>query len=124
MKIVIAILPFLMLATSWPAVSAAADEPPTLSHNPFSRPSSAVIRPKRNVVEQSDSSTPALPLQATMIGSVIRLANVDGRILKAGDEYEGYRLVAIHERHAVFERDGQRTTVYVRPQRTEDADER
>lgn len=58
-----------------------------------------------------------------MVGRVNRLANVDGRILKPGDEYRGYQLVAIHERYAVFERGGETTTVYVKPDREEEADE-
>ena len=124
MKTANAVFTFLILAMSWPASSVAANAPPTLSHNPFSRPSSAVIRPQRSAVEQSDAAVPTLPLQATMIGSVNRLANVGGRILKAGDDYEGYQLIAIHERHAVFERDGRKMTVYVKPQPADDADDR
>ena len=50
-----------------------------------------------------------------MIGSVNKLANVDGRILKRGDEVEGYLLVAIHEQYAVFRRNGEDIEVYVKP---------
>lgn len=105
----------LVLIATWPSLLIAADAPPTLSHNPFSRPSSEVVRVERDVIESDDGSALTLPLQATMVGRASRLANVGGRILKLGDEYQGYRLVAIHERDAVFEKDGRTMTVYVKP---------
>jgi hypothetical protein len=123
MKIVVNTLSFLMVATTWPSLLVAADAPPTLTHNPFSRPSSEVVRIERGVIESDDGSAPELPLHATMVGRVSRLANVAGRILKPGDEYRGYQLVAIHERYAVFERGGQTTTVYVKPEQEEEDDE-
>lgn len=119
MKIVTATLTLLLLA-ALPAKFLAADEPTALSHNPFSRPPSAVTRPARSVVETGDGSAPTIPLQATMVGRVKSLANVGGQILKHGDDYEGYRLLAIHERHVVFEKDGREMTIYVKPERTED----
>lgn len=109
---------FLVLATLLP-VSAfradAADSPPALSHNPFSRPPSEVTQ-----IIRSDRTGDRLPdqkpdLQATMIGSTNKLANVGGRILKRGDEVQGYVLVAIHEQYAVFRKNGENVTVYVKP---------
>lgn len=110
----------------WPALLVAADEPPRLSHNPFSRPSSEVIRVENVVVESEDGSGPNIPLHATMVGSVNRLANVGGRVLKPGDEYQGYQLVDIREQYAVFEREGRPITVYVKPllAENEEQDER
>jgi len=93
----------------------AADEPPALSRNPFSRPSSEVVRASTVVPNSDDGAGPIIPLQATMIGRMYRLANIDGRILKRGDKYQGYSLVAIHEQYAVFEAGGEFTTVYVKP---------
>ena len=114
---------FLVTMATWPSMLVAADAPPELSYNPFSRPSSEVVRAERGVIENDDGSAPALPLQATMVGRVSRLANVAGRILKPGDKYRGYQLVAIHERYAVFERGGETTTVYVKPDQEEEDDE-
>jgi hypothetical protein len=114
------ILALTMLAAAWPSLLLAADSPPELSHNPFSRPSSKILREEVVAVENDDGSTDPLPLQATMIGRVNRLANVGGRILKRGDEYRGYRLVRIHEQYVEFERNGQITSVYVRPLSAED----
>jgi len=109
-----------ILATAWPSLPLAADTPPDLSHNPFSRPSSEVVREETIALEIDGDSTVSLPLQATMIGQANRLANVGGRILKPGDEYRGYRLTKIDERYVVFERNGQTTTVYVKPLLAED----
>lgn len=111
---------FAILATAWPALLVAADAPPDLSHNPFSRPSSEVVREEMITVENDDGSPVSLPLQATMIGRVNRLANVGGRILKTGDEYRGYRLTKIQEQYVEFARNGQITTVYVKPLLAED----
>lgn len=107
----------------WPVLLVAADEPPRLSHNPFSRPSSEVVRVDNVVVENDDGSGSNIPLHATMVGSVNRLANVGGRVLKPGDEYLGYRLVDIHEQYAVFEREGRHITVYVKPLLADNAEQ-
>jgi hypothetical protein len=96
MRIVTATLICLMLGTPWPATAAAADGPPRLSHNPFSRPPSEVSLEDQN------------------------FPNVAGRILKPGDEIQGYLLVAVQEEYAVFKRDSKTITVYVKPHLEED----
>jgi hypothetical protein len=98
----------------------AAGGPPELRHNPFSRPPSEVTRNERSAIERDDGDGITLDLQATMISNVSKLANVAGRILKPGDEIEGYLLVAIYEEYAVFRRDSQTITVYVKPHLAED----
>lgn len=110
------ILTIAMMALAWPLLAAAQDGPPALRNNPFSRPpSNAFIDDRVSVMSEEAASDP-LTLQATMIGTRSRLANVGGRIIKPGDEIEGHRLVAVHERYAVFRRNGKDTTVYVKPQ--------
>ncbi len=104
-----------MLSASWPLTVAAADAPPMLAHNPFSRPSSDVIPENRTLIESDDRTGPTLALHATMVGAASRLANVAGRILKPGDEVDGYRLVAVYEEYAVFKKDERSITVYVKP---------
>ena len=120
MRTATAAIVFWMLGAAAPPLLAANGEPPALAHNPFSRPPSEVIREERSAVENNDGSGPTLALQATMVGESSRLANVDGRVLKPGDEIQGYLLVAIHEQYAVFERDGNPTIVYVKPLLAED----
>lgn len=115
----VALLISILLTTVCP-LQAATDEPPALSHNPFSRPPSVVPRDVRSIVESDDGTGPTLALQATMVGSNSRFANVAGRILKPGDEIEGYRLIAVHEEYAIFKRDGKSLTVYVKPHLADD----
>lgn len=113
------ILTFALLASAWPLISSAQDGPPTLRNNPFSRPPSDVIVDDRVSVRTEETVSSSLELQATMVGTVNRLANVGGRVLKPGDEIQGHVLVAVHERYAVFRRNGKNTTVYVKPQLAE-----
>ncbi|MGI9248493.1 MAG: hypothetical protein ACR2QI_05730 [Woeseiaceae bacterium] len=120
MKIVTAILVSLVLLSAWSHSLGTAGGPPRLSHNPFSRPSSEVTRDIPSPIERDDGDGVTLDLQATMVGNMSKLANVAGRILKPGDEIEGYLLVAIYEEYAVFRRDSNTITVYVKPHLAED----
>jgi len=113
----VAAITLAVIALSPAAVVLADDSerPPALQHNPFSRPPSEVLRPLPTESGR-DRGTGVLPdLRATMIGSKNRLANVGGRILKRGDEVDGYLLVAIHEQFVVFRRNGEDITMYVKP---------
>jgi hypothetical protein len=120
MRVSTAILVCSVLATAWFPLFAAADDPPMLVHNPFSRPPSEVTRVRDSVIERDDGDGTTLDLQATMIGGMSRLANVAGRILKPGDEIEGYELIAVYERYAVFRRNNEMMTVHVKPNLAED----
>jgi hypothetical protein len=122
MRITLVALSCALLATTWLPAASANDEPPALAHNPFSRPSAEANNIDRGVVDIAARSGSTLTLTATMIGPVVQLANVAGRILKPGDEVHGYLLVSIHEGHAVFKKDGKLTTLYVKPQPVEDDD--
>ncbi len=106
---------FLMLTACWQPVAFAADGPPALAHNPFSRPASNIPDDEVSVIENTDGSGPSLALRATMVSTSVRFANVAGRILKLGEEIDGYRLTAVREDSAVFERGGKLITVYVKP---------
>jgi len=106
---------FLCASLILPPTVATADDAPPLVHNPFSRPSSEVtIIASRLSDSREDLATP-IRLVATLVGSKEKLANVDGRVIRQGEEVDGFRLVEIHEDHAVFLRAGNRTTVYVKP---------
>lgn len=110
--IILAVIALLVADALW---ADSLEIPPALTHNPFSRPPSEVLR--RSPAESGrDVGATLIPdLQATMIGSATRLANVGGRILKRGDEVDGYLLVAIHEQYVVFRRNGEDIDVYVKP---------
>lgn len=101
------------------ATCALADEPPMLRHNPFARPPSAMTMPETTSGRPQDP-TQAPVLLATMVAGRDRLANVDGSTLRVGDEIYGYRIVRILEDRAIFERQGVRTTVLVKPQLEQD----
>lgn len=111
----------LTLAVSLLLYGSCAAEPLGLRHNPFARPPSVVAVPDRDVRRQAGLAEAPVVL-ATLVGTRDRLANVDGRTLRPGDEIYGYTLVKVFENRAVFERQGNRTIVYVRPQ-PEESDE-
>ena len=97
--------------------AASASEPPPLEHNPFSRPPTEI----RVRDSQSDVQRPSdeLILTATMVSSAERLAHIDGRVIREGQEIYGFKLLRIHEDRAIFERNGNTETVFVRPNRDE-----
>ena len=99
---------------------AAQEEPPVLRNNPFSRPPSDVVIDDRVSIPSEEGEVFAIELQATMIGSVNKLANVGGQILQTGDVVQGYRIAEIQEQYVVFERDGNALTVYVKPLEVDD----
>ena len=96
-----------------------ANEPPTLRGNPFARPPSVVTAPRLSE-PGVDGDPSGLDLRATMVGSRDRLANVAGKTLRPGDDYQGYTLVQVLEDRAVFARAGKRLTVFVKPELEED----
>lgn len=94
--------------------TADATEQPELAHNPFVRPPSQVVAPIRSLM-RTDGSTQEIDLQATLVASKDKLANVAGKILRPGDEVQGYTLVRVYEDRAIFAREGNRLTIYVKP---------
>lgn len=105
------------------ACGAAADEAaPELRHNPFSRPPSERTISARDIGLGSSVVPSAIALQATMVAGSNKLANVGGRILRPGDEIQGYSLQQVFEDRAVFSREGKQLTVYVKPERAAEDD--
>lgn len=99
-------------------MAARAENPAPLHHNPFSRPSSETIPDARPQVT-ANGPVGRPNLRATMVGAQDRLANVAGRTLRPGDHVDGYVLLQVFEDRAVFLHNGERLTVYVKPERTE-----
>jgi hypothetical protein len=102
-----------------PAVPVAGAE---LAHNPFSRPPSNIVATESDTPGRERQPVRPLELRATMIAGRSGLANVDGRILRPGEEIDGYRLERVYEDRAVFSRAGKPITVYVKPQLVNDND--
>lgn len=94
--------------------SASADEPPAIRHNPFARPPSDVVL-NSSFVETTGGADTILDLKATMVGNKERIANVAGKMVRPGDDIAGYRLVEVHEDHAVFSKGDKRLVLYVKP---------
>jgi len=88
-----------------------------LQHDPFARPALTGLqhapRPGRNG-EPTGASTRRLKLQAVMVAGPRSIANVNGTMVRIGDEIYGYRLVEVHERGAVFEKNKTRLAVSIR----------
>lgn len=99
--------------------SASADEPPALRHNPFARPPSDFLL-NSSFAETTDGADTILDLKATMVGNKERLANVAGKMVRPGDDVAGYRLVEVHEDHAVFSKGDKHLVLYVKPDMVED----
>ena len=102
--------------------STSASEAQDLANNPFARPPSEVSRDIRNSVQADGISVP-LDLRATMVGTTDKLANVGGRVVRPGDEIQGYTLLQVFEDHAIFVRDSNRLAIYVKPHLVEDDEE-
>lgn len=97
------------------AGAAGASDRPALKYNPFTRPPSERTVPDFPRVARAEGVVQALDLRATMVGTRDRLANVGGRILRPGDEIQGYTLVRVYEDRAVFNRQGNQEIIYVKP---------
>lgn len=101
-------------------VPASAAESPDLVNNPFARPPSERLGPPPSARELPDGTVQVLELRATMVGTRGRLANVGGRVLRPGDDIQGYTLVKVYEDRAVFSRMGKQQTIYVKPDPVEE----
>ena len=102
------------------APDAMAEEPPALEHNPFSRPPSERLAVALGPSGPVDDGIVEIDLRATMASGSSTLANVDGRVIRPGDEVDGYLLLEVLEDRAVFQRGEKRLTVYVKPDLVED----
>ena len=109
----------IILATFALTALTRAAEPPSLAHNPFARPPSEVAIPARPLL-RTDGTTLPLDLRATLVSSNDKLANVAGKVIRPGDEVDGYTLLQVFEDRAVFRKAGNRLTIYVKPDLEED----
>src|SRR6266496_2372543 len=99
-----------------------------LQYDPFARPALTGLQhaskpgPGRNG-EPTGASTRRLKLQAVMVAGPKSIANVDGTMVRIGDQIYGYRLVDVHERGAVFEKNKTRVAVSIRRDAKQDKDD-
>ena len=65
-------------------------------------------------VDVAKEASEAIPLTATVLGDK-PIAMINGRIYPVGGAVAGFRIVEIHARRIVVERDGQRASIDVKP---------
>lgn len=99
---------------------AIANDAPRLAHNPFARPPSEATLAEAGPVILTESGEETVELNATLVGLRSGLANIAGRIIRPGEEVDGFRLVEVYEDRAIFVRHGRRMTVYVKPDLVDD----
>ncbi len=113
-----------MVAMSALVASSAGAQPSAsrkLAHDPFDQRAALLLKdraaPQPGVAAPMAEGMPRLApgasimaaeLRAVMVGGARPLVNLGGTMLGIGDSTDGYRLVEIHERGAVFARDGKR----------------
>lgn len=88
----------------------AAEQQIRLKFDPFNRPDLETL-PKPIAVKIEEEKLPDVweaRLYATIRSGSNSLANVNGNIIAIGESIEGYRLVEVHERIAVFMKKGKR----------------
>ncbi|MGB5579145.1 MAG: hypothetical protein WBM68_01150 [Woeseia sp.] len=96
-----------------------ADELPEIRQNPFARPSSVVIADEEPRSFAETGTRTSLDLRATMVSDQGSLANVAGKVVSPGETVQGFTLLRVHEDRAIFDYQGERVTIYVRPQSDE-----
>ena len=99
----------LLLLAVWLCSPAAADV--LLKHDPFSRPLLPALLPKNAttlnaVVEEEARWNPQLI--AVMVSGKNSLVNLDGVILRIGEEKDGYRFVHATDHEAIFKKGNNR----------------
>lgn len=91
-----------------------------LQHDPFSRPALGGLPNAQRGLPAAPAMrgevpapAPKLKLHAVLVAGPDSIANVDGVMVRVGDSVQGYRLVAVQDRSAVFEKNSARFTVHI-----------
>ena len=105
---------FFVLAMSLAGASHAIDSNHRLKHNPFSKPK-VMTEPPKPVVKKVEPEEPeVLPhLRATLVSEHAPMVLVEDALLEIGEEIDGFRLRAVDEGSAVFERRGKQFTLWI-----------
>jgi hypothetical protein len=85
-----------------------------VQHDPFQRP----VIPQQSLAKPEASNPSAQELWAPKLTATLRagrksMANVNGKIIKLGETIDGYRLIEVDERSAVFVKNKQRTPLTI-----------
>jgi hypothetical protein len=91
-----------------------------LKHDPFARPvvaprpASAATVPGNTVMAPLPEPVWKPELRAVMVAGAKSIVNVDGALVRIGEQFKGYRLIEVHEETAVFVNDKKRVTLSLR----------
>lgn len=94
----------------------------TLQHDPFARPTFGALPASgtpgaaARYAQAAPPPRPKINLHAVLVSGASSMANVDGVMVRLGESVQGYRLVAVHDRSAVFEKNNAKFTLGVGPQ--------
>ncbi len=88
-------------------------------HDLFARPAAAAMHRPRHEPDKSAEAAVVEPqwnpgLRAVMVAGPDSMVNVDGSMVRIGEEIRGYRLVEVRDGEAVFVKGGKRLTVDMR----------
>ncbi len=99
--------------------SIASSQSRALEHDPFVKPQR--IAAQRHSVDAAKAPASEVrepswkaELRAVMIAGSASMVNVDGAVLRMGEEIKGYRLIEVHDNVAVFIKDGRRVPLAMR----------
>ncbi len=93
-----------------------AQSPPELRFDPFRPPPPAAIAPDDSPPDRRPAIRFEPVLRSTVVAGERSLANLGGRILALGEEFGGYRLVAVRAFDATFVKDGREVLLEVKKQ--------
>ena len=88
-----------------------------LQHDPFVRPAVGLVpgnAPSAVTAGRGKAAPegkPKLNLQAVLVAGSHSIANVDGVMVRVGESINGYRLLEVEHRSAVFEKNGAKFTL-------------
>jgi hypothetical protein len=83
----------------------------SLKHDPFARP---VLAPRPTSTTPESESEWKPELRAVLVAGPKSIVNIEGALLRHGDQFNGYRLVEVHEESAVFVNNNKRVTLTLR----------
>lgn len=94
-----------------PVVSA--EQTQVLRHNPFDKPE-ILAQPVREKGKQQAARKEKPPvLGGTLVSTGVPMVILDGELLGIGEQHGGYRLLAVEEGAATFEKQGQHVELLV-----------
>ena len=106
------------LAVAAVSAPAGAENAITLQHNPFNKPQILAAPPPQKVARKKVSRTEesraadVLPiLRAVLISASVPMVIADDEMLSPGEEINGYRLLSVGKRGAIFEKLGKQYTI-------------